>query len=458
MSVHTKRLFILLVLAALIHAIMFLTVIQHPERAIRRDSGDYIQVARNYLAGHGFSSRIEPPYLPSAVRTPVYPLVIAFIYQLFGINNLALVLAQVGMSLLIVGLTYWLGLLVFLETEAWIGALLFALSSAPAVYAVFIMSETLFSLLLILALMSLALYRQRKQTAWLFVAGIFTGLTILCRPVATYFPVLAIGLVWFAQPDNWRKFTARAILFVVACALIVGPWVWRNMRQLGIPAISTISSSNLLFYNAVALKADLDGVGQAQALSAMQTQVSAELAKRGGLENEAIQTQLYNEWGWQIILAHPLRYAVIHLENDLNNLLPDVTDFLELIGVTQGARGTLGVLNQRGLLAAIDHYFGDRIWLISLVLPWIALLGIIYLTGMLGMYALARRKAWFGLALLLFPVLYFLLLPGAPSNPRFRVPVMPYLCLLGGIGCVHLARWWLNKRFFQRNQVHSADY
>lgn len=218
------------------------------------------------------------------------------------------------------------------------------------------------------------------------------------------------------------------------------------MHQLGIPVISTISSYNLLFYNAVSLKADLEGVSQAHARSDLQTQVNAELAKRDGLENETIQTRLFDKWGWQIILAHPLRYAVIHLENDLNNFLPDVTDFFELMGVTQGAKGTLSVLNQQGIVAAIGHYFEGRIWLIGLTLPWIVLLGVIYLAGIVGVLVLLRRKDWFGLSLLILPVLYYMLLPGAPSNPRFRVPVMPYLCLLGGIGCIRLAGWMQKKR------------
>ena len=454
MSIPKKRLIVLLVLAALIHSIMFSAVVAHPERAIRRDSEDYIQFALSCLSGHGFSRQIERVYLPSAIRTPVYPLVIAFIYWLFGINNLALVLAQVLMSLLTVGLTYWLGRLVFSEAEAWIGALLFTLSSAPAVYSVFILSETLFAQLLILVLLSLVLYRQRKKTAWLVAAGILSGLAILCRPVAAYFPVLVVGLVWLAEPDNWRKLLVGVVAFLLAGALVVGPWVWRNMRQLGFPTISTISSYNLLFYNAVSLKADQEGVSQAQARADLQTQANAELTKRGGLKNEAIQTQFYNELGHQIILAHPVRYVVIHLENDLNNFLPDVTDFLELMGVTQGEKGTLSVLNQQGLTAAIEHYFAGRIWLIGLVLPWIALLGFIYLAGLLGAYVLTRRRDLFGLALMLFPVLYFTLLPGAPSNPRFRVPVMPYLCLLGGVGCIQLASWWMNKRINRKNGVH----
>lgn len=457
MPLRTKRLLTLLILAALIRGVMLWVVIQYPDRTIRRDSEGYIQVAVNLLGGHGISLRTEPPYVPSALRTPVFPMFIAFFYKLFGNSYLIIAIAQVVISLITVALTYLLGLKLLSENEAWIGALLFALSSAPAIYAVFILSETLFTLLLILVLLAMVLYRERKQICWLVAAGIIAGLAILCRPVAAYFPVLAVGLIWLAEPGKLRKSLTGIFAFLLVCTLVVGPWVWRNMRQLGIPVISTISSYNLLFYNAVSLKADQEGVSQAHARADLQTQVNAELAKRDGLDNETIQTRLFDKWGWQIILAHPLRYAVIHLENDLNNFLPDVTDFLELMGVTQGAKGTLSVLNQQGIVAAIGHYFEGRIWLIGLTLPWIVLLGFIYLAGIVGVFVLLRRKDWFGLSLLLLPVLYYMLLPGAPSNPRFRVPVMPYLCLLGGIGCIRLTGWLQKKRtqVIKANSVYN---
>jgi hypothetical protein len=61
-----------------------------------------------------------------------------------------------------------------------------------------------------------------------------------------------------------------------------------------------------------------------------------------------------------------------------------------------------------------------------------------YLGAVIGCLVLAGRKSVYALALLLLPLIYLLILPGAASNPRFRIPVMPYLCLLAGVGIVFL--------------------
>jgi hypothetical protein len=119
-----------------------------------------------------------------------------------------------------------------------------------------------------------------------------------------------------------------------------------------------------------------------------------------------------------------------------------VADFLELLGVTEGAKGTLSVLNQHGIAAAVDHYFEGRAWLLLPLSPLVALLGLTYAGSGFGIVALVSGRRWFTLALLLLPLLYFLLVPGAPSNPRFRVPAMPYICLLAGLGIMSALGWF----------------
>jgi len=50
------------------------------------------------------------------------------------------------------------------------------------------------------------------------------------------------------------------------------------------------------------------------------------------------------------------------------------------------------------------------------------------------------------LAVLIFPIAYLLLIPGAPSNSRFRLPAMPEICLMAGIGLE--AAWvFLGRKF-----------
>src|SRR5947207_14280387 len=47
----------------------------------------YEQIARNVLEQHVYSHATEPPYDPSLIRLPGYPLFLSGVYSLFGHNN-----------------------------------------------------------------------------------------------------------------------------------------------------------------------------------------------------------------------------------------------------------------------------------------------------------------------------------------------------------------------------------
>jgi len=420
---------------------MFAIVSGHPERLFHPDTGSYLQPALNLLAGHGFSYSQVPPYVPDVSRTPVYPLFIALLYGILGRHPLVVAGAQVLISALTVGLTYLLGARLLSEPQARTGGLLLAFSLGSIIYSLYILTETLFTLLLLGLAWTLVAYQDQAQKRWLVGGGLLAGLATLCRPIASLYLLPVVPLIGSAQRSRWRQKILAALIFLVMAGLVIAPWLFRNYRLIGSPTLSTITSYNLLFYNAVSLEADLRGVGQAQVRAEMTERVREELARRGKVEDEAAQVGLYHEWSRQIVLAHPWRYLYVHLKNDLNSLLPDVADFLELLGVTQGGKNTISVLNQYGLWAAVRHYFGGQMWLLWFLLPLVSLLGLTYLGVAAGLIALVWRRAWFSLALLLTPTVYFLLVSGAASHPRFRAPVEPYICLLAGAGLVQIWRW-----------------
>src|SRR5258705_1996453 len=51
------------------------------------DGKTYAQMARNVLEQHVYSHATEPPYDPSLIRLPGYPLFLSGVYSLFGHNN-----------------------------------------------------------------------------------------------------------------------------------------------------------------------------------------------------------------------------------------------------------------------------------------------------------------------------------------------------------------------------------
>jgi 4-amino-4-deoxy-L-arabinose transferase-like glycosyltransferase len=420
---------------------LFVVVSTHPERLFHRDTGSYIRPALNLLAGRGFSQQEAPPFTPDARRTPVYPLFVALLYGVFGQHPLLVAGGQVALSALTAGLVGLLGARLLPKREAGLGGLLLALSLGSIVYSLYILTETLFTALLLGTSCALVVYRETGRKRFLIGAGLLAGMATLCRPIALFYPLVVAPLAGSAHRGRCREGIRAALLFLGVAALVVAPWLLRNYRSVGVPTLSTVSNENMLLFNAVSLEADLRGVGQAQVRAEMVERLEQELAQRGGAADEALQVRVRREWSRRIILGHPWRYLCVHLRNDLNSLLPNVTELLELLGVTQGGKGTLSVLNQYGLWAAVRHYFGGQAWLLGLLLPLVGLLGLTYLGVLVGLIILVQRRAGFSLALLLLPIAYFLLIPGAPSHPRFRVPVMPYVCLLAGTGLVAVWQW-----------------
>jgi hypothetical protein len=261
-----------------------------------------------------------------------------------------------------------------------------------------------------------------------------------------------VGLV---HHRKWKYSILAVVVFLSATVMTISPWLLRNYGLLGSPTFSTLANHNLLFYNAVSLEADRHGLGENQVRAEMQERTQQELRQRGWLGNRALEHELYGAWAREIILQHPFRYAYVHMRSNLNSLLPNVNELTELLGVTVGGKGTLSILNQFGLWRAVEYYFDGQLWVLWLLLPFIVLLALTYWGMLAGIVTLVHRRAWWPLVLLLLTVAYFLLIPGAPSNPRFRAPVMPYICLLAGTGFVASWQWLtplrkgIRQRFLQ---------
>lgn len=206
------------------------------------DAPGYLGRAAQLLRGEVMGSPDE-----IAVRGPSYPLFIATIYLVAPRRPESVLLVQ---ALLVVA-TAWLGMNLARRHGAGevralavgVGILLYP----PFVYwSVQVLSETLYVFLVILG-MHLAdgvYHRPRLRDA--VTAGVAMGTAVLCRPIAlVYVPVMA-GVLFVADGPR-RKRLAWAGAAVVAVALLLGAWAWRNYRWLGVPIVTT-SHSGSVFY------------------------------------------------------------------------------------------------------------------------------------------------------------------------------------------------------------------
>ena len=242
------------------------------------DGRVYAQMARNLLEQHVFSHDAQPPYQPSLIRLPGYPVFLAGVYSIFGhTNNGAVRVVQALIDTATCGL---IALLAFYwqpnekrKVASAIGALaLAAVCPFTTIYAATILTEVLTNFLMVATFVAVTLAFRRSTTEdieeekkrnfkrallWWMVAGLLGGLNVLFRPDSGLF-VAAVGLtlagtmIWsvirrkrsaendpkrrrrFALPAHSKKLFASGlisgVLFSVAFAAVLTPWTIRNWR------------------------------------------------------------------------------------------------------------------------------------------------------------------------------------------------------------------------------------
>jgi len=253
----TKRNGILIYALLLIAAFSFRVVVARllpNEEPV--DSQVYAQLARNLIEHRVYSPVVEPPFEPSLIRVPGYPLFLAGVYSIFGLDdNTAVRLVQALFDTLSCGL---IALIAFLwepeqkrKRRTSIAALsLAAFCPFTAIYVATILPETLtifFSLAMCLTATLAFKARTPRNVGLLWGAtGLLGGVAVMFRPDAGLFTA-AIGitlvvttLVRASEPSFAKKSdeilfrSARAsylgALVCLAFCLALMPWTIRNYR------------------------------------------------------------------------------------------------------------------------------------------------------------------------------------------------------------------------------------
>ena len=107
-------------------------------------------------------------------------------------------------------------------------------------------------------------------------------------------------------------------------------------------------------------------------------------------------------------------------------------------------------MQKEGLFAAVNHYFGGKLWVL---LPVVPLLGITLATYLLAAWKLIDwvvhlRRNWYWIFLFLAFVEYYFFLPGPIVAPRYQIPALPFLAIMAAMQLPALGR--LLKRLLKK--------
>lgn len=400
----------------------------HPEGGVLIDSRSYLEMADDVLEFGPFGD----PEVSDLHRTPGYPVFVALVQMITATQYLGVIAAQllgIGIACL---LLVRIGSMLGAPRAGVAGAYVYALSPNAAMWSLTIMSESLFAVLLALALWTWLRSREAGRIGWVAATGAILGLASLVRPIGL--PLIGVWTVsdlWRAWgPAGRRHAVARMAAMVGGLALVLAPWVVRNWITFGDAVFSRAPWNTLVRFNLAYVLAEAEGMDRNEASIELQGKV--------------------NSWSdvRDFIRAYPDEFV----EQQLRGILRSTAGiesgaWARVAGLDLESQGSFGILNALagGGFAQAWREAGE---LLRSGRGALLVLGLLAVIHTLGSYLAAARlgvasESFRGetravIVCLVLTTAYLLIAPGAAGQARFRVAAEPYLALLAGMGAV---RW-----------------
>ncbi|MEO0093879.1 MAG: glycosyltransferase family 39 protein [candidate division WOR-3 bacterium] len=456
---HKKELILISVVVIIIQLLFAIPIFYNINRALLpfSDAIRYNRLARNLIENHTYSRDSIPPYHPEIFVPPGYPAFIAFFYTILGKNPILIIIIQIILSCLTGFLTF-LFAKKFIDNQkiALFAGILFGLSPNIAFHSTKLISESLFTLLLILALYLLLVSVRKQKESYLLIAGFIMGLATYVRTIAIYFPILifVILLIWYKKA---KVHLAGILGFIIIYLVTLTPWIIRNSIVFKKPIFATTGEVNIFLYNAPTVLASEKGISLTEARDTIWNEVQMILTNNPELDstNEVIRAQIGSRVGLKYIFRYPLTYTKIHAISFILNFIVPIgvspliqyltgEPLTELKIRPRVMQDALALFIRGKIKQAFDLVLKERFYNLSpigfLILIWAGLFQLFIMVGVIiGLVRFFKNTFY-----LLIPIIYFTLATGPVCDARLRVPIEPLLIILAGIGYFSLCQ---NKEF-----------
>ena len=369
-------------------------------------------IAHSLATGHGFSSPFRVDTGPTAWMTPLFPLLLAAIFRIFGVYTFhawaAMVLLNISCCTLACIPIYFaarrIGGIALAAAAAW----LWAIFPNAILMPVESMWDACISALLVATILwaTLALDRaeSKRPRNWC-VYGLLWGVALMFNAtLAALFPFLAGWLAYRAQQQNraWLKNAAAAVAIIILCCV---PWTVRNYRVFHqfVPLRSVLGLQLWLGNNDQTqdiFRGDLHPIYNTPEREKYIAQ--GEIAYMQQKKQEAIE----------YMLSHPTREAHLIL--------------YRAISIWSG-----------GTPYPLEDFIGTPSLRFRTVLAFnlVATLG-----TLCGIIILFRERSPFAVPLAAFPVIYPWAYYLTLALPRYRLPIDPIVMLLLALSMERVAR------------------
>jgi 4-amino-4-deoxy-L-arabinose transferase-like glycosyltransferase len=187
----------------------------------------------------------------TSLRPPLYPALVAATFAVFGDDSFQAVrMVQIVLSLLTCVVLYRMGRNLLSERAGLWCAGMFCFYPTAIGYCNLMLTETLFTLLLVAGIHVLSIGLTTSKLRPLAFAGLLLGLGALTRSILFPFAPVLAGFLLFA----WRGGPARRLVavgvFLATFAAVVAPWAIRNtMLQRTLTFVDCMGGRNFMMGN-----------------------------------------------------------------------------------------------------------------------------------------------------------------------------------------------------------------
>jgi 4-amino-4-deoxy-L-arabinose transferase-like glycosyltransferase len=431
-----NRLLLVILLLSVVSklALSALVMTYHPNGVFESsDSVEYHQLALNLLQYGEFSRSPEAPYEPEIIRTPAYPMLLAGLYGIFGVHPAIIVFVQIALSVMTVFIGFRIATVLLHEQAGLLTALLLAADPVSAYYSQVLLTETVFTTTISLGLL-LFLHALVEPCRWRWSVGvgICLALSTYLRPTSYYLGFM-LPFIFFlmARPAiGWQRAAKPAFVFLFLYVTLVGGWQLHNYMQTGSTEFSQTKNQYLFIAKAAAIIAARDNLSLENAQQHLAAEHFQSIPPDLRTSTQARLFESQGEYAVAIIMEHPGLFLWTSLRGMLASLFGP-SNLSHLFGLDN-------VALRSSLLRGDFSGFSPSHWTMAFG-SWaygIGFLIILYI----GILLLFVRGEFYsqGMALLIFTVLYVLVLSSGPeAYSRFRMPIMPALCVMATAGFIH---------------------
>lgn len=423
-----------------------------PSVFVARDTPDYVRPAEAMLSSGAFDGDGQP----EIERTPGYPV---FLMPGLIAGRLATVTValQIFVSTLTVVLVYLTSKLLFSRKIAYWSAALYTIEPLSVIYCSQILSETLFTFLLVLFVYQTVCYLKQGKLPVLLAAALSLAAATYVRPVSYYLPIAIVLIVFYASLQKHRRLIAmtHALGFVLLYAVLVGAWQARNYRVSGYGGFSALEGFNLYFNQGSSIIAKTTGKPFYTVQEKLGYYSSAQYDNEHPdqkMWSPAQKNAFMRREGLELIKNNLLTYALIHLKGMAVVIAdPGGMEYSKIFKKYPAVGGLLGTVTDAGILSALN-FLRTRYPFSFYTLGCLGLMLLGYMTLAVSGAVLAWREARIAAVLLITIVVYFAVLSGGPmATGRYRHPIMPIVCIFAGYALAFTYRaalgpWWKSNR------------